>query len=311
MSLLFLSVIFFLGACVGSFGSVVIGSYDSSRSILTGRSHCEGCKKILKWYELIPLVSYALQEGTCRDCDSKIPRWIWYNEWAIAFLWLIGCMVLNYGGFSTVSIAIHISILTMLALITTSDIRIQIIPDRVSIPLIVFILLSLLYYHFYPTKSLLPAWDMAIMGAFIGMLFYMLQMIIPASIDLFKNKKHSHLWTIALAPFLFPAWMITKVFVGEKRADWYFPSLDIFEHLPSWVGGGDIRLGFALWLLVGPYGFIPVIMYGYVLGTIFFLVRWGVFRNKMVTMPVAPLIFFWLLVYWFMMIFPYYKGFLY
>lgn len=42
------------------------------RGALRGRSRCDGCGRELRWYELLPLVSYAIQRGRCRTCGSAI-----------------------------------------------------------------------------------------------------------------------------------------------------------------------------------------------------------------------------------------------
>ena len=40
---------------------------------------------------------------------------------------------------------------------------------------------------------------------------------------------------ILSSPFVFPLWMVAKVLVGEKKADKLFPTLQVFETLPTWV----------------------------------------------------------------------------
>ncbi|MGP8160957.1 MAG: prepilin peptidase [Candidatus Dormibacteria bacterium] len=60
------------GAVVGSFAGVV-----RSRGwggALHGRSRCDACHRQLRWYELVPFASYALQGGRCRTCRSPIGR---------------------------------------------------------------------------------------------------------------------------------------------------------------------------------------------------------------------------------------------
>jgi len=44
----------------------------NNESIVKPRSHCTNCNHTLKWYELIPIVSYLLQHGKCRKCQTKI-----------------------------------------------------------------------------------------------------------------------------------------------------------------------------------------------------------------------------------------------
>ncbi len=272
MSLILLCIIFFLGACMGSFGAVLIEFDGNKRSFWRGRSHCNECGGILQWYELIPLFSYPLQRGECRKCHASIPRWIWYTEWYMAFLWLILSMIFSLAGFSWVATVIHLIIISGLFLLVMSDTRTRIIPDTVSIPLIAVILICSGILIYFPQKMLLPSFKISIMGAFVGMMFYMVQMMIPAIIAIIHRKTYRDIGTIMLAPVLFLMWMIVRIFIGEKRADSLFPSLRIFEELPSWVGGGDIRLGFIIGLLTGPYDFLTVIMYGYVGGTVFFLI---------------------------------------
>ncbi len=123
MLLFFFIGIFFLGACMGSFSAVLLEKSGFHRSFWTGRSHCMGCKKILQWYELIPLISYLLQSGRCRTCRAVIPRWIWLLEWYMAFLWMITAMILSLAGFGILSIVIHIVLLTWLSFLVIEDMR--------------------------------------------------------------------------------------------------------------------------------------------------------------------------------------------
>ncbi len=213
-------------------------------------------------------------------------------------MWMIVTMLLYAAGFDWISIGVHLMIVSGLLLLAISDMRTRVIPDTVSIPLIGVVIVAFVFFAYFPQKMLLPFPEIGVLGAFIGMVFYMVQMMIPAGLDLVRRKMYADLGTIILAPFLFSAWMMTKICIGEKRADKRFPSLSIFDTLPSWVGGGDIRLGFIIGLLTGPYDFLYVIMYGYIAGTVFFLLRWLILSKKMQTMPVAPLLFLGLMIVW-------------
>lgn len=69
---LVLIIAFVFGLIYGSFLNVVILRFNEWRSIVTGRSHCPKCKTDLRWYDLIPVVSYATLKGRCRYCGKPI-----------------------------------------------------------------------------------------------------------------------------------------------------------------------------------------------------------------------------------------------
>ena len=66
------ALLIILGLVFGSFYLVVATRLPKEESLVTSRSHCDNCKHILKWYELIPLISFIIQKGKCRKCGAKI-----------------------------------------------------------------------------------------------------------------------------------------------------------------------------------------------------------------------------------------------
>lgn len=60
-----------IGAIVGSFLNVVI-LRGAREEPLGGRSRCESCRKTLSPLELIPIVSFFIQRGRCRNCGSRL-----------------------------------------------------------------------------------------------------------------------------------------------------------------------------------------------------------------------------------------------
>lgn len=64
--------IFVLGTVFASFIHLYVTRVIRGESIVAPRSHCDACNHTLKWYELIPIVSYLVQKGRCRNCNTKI-----------------------------------------------------------------------------------------------------------------------------------------------------------------------------------------------------------------------------------------------
>lgn len=65
-------MIFIFGAIIGSFLNVCIYRIPRGESIAFPPSHCTSCKKEIKWYDLIPIISYIFLRGKCRYCREKI-----------------------------------------------------------------------------------------------------------------------------------------------------------------------------------------------------------------------------------------------
>ena len=85
MSLLFISsaLLPIFGMIFGSFVGVIYHRKIASRikkEIIITRSHCDTCYKQLKILELLPIVSYLILRGRCRDCQSEIPIQYFYIE---------------------------------------------------------------------------------------------------------------------------------------------------------------------------------------------------------------------------------------
>jgi prepilin signal peptidase PulO-like enzyme (type II secretory pathway) len=62
------AILFIIGCIFGSFINVILSRKDWYK----GRSRCDTCGYTLKWYDLIPILSFCLLKGKCRKCHSKI-----------------------------------------------------------------------------------------------------------------------------------------------------------------------------------------------------------------------------------------------
>lgn len=61
-----------LGAILGSFVGALSDRWPKGKSIVAGRSHCAGCGKTIAAYDLVPVISYLVLRGNCRNCGQKI-----------------------------------------------------------------------------------------------------------------------------------------------------------------------------------------------------------------------------------------------
>jgi len=66
-------VLFVLGLAFGSFLNVCITRIPRDESVLRPRSHCRECGKPVRWRDNIPVLSFLLLRGRCRDCRGLIP----------------------------------------------------------------------------------------------------------------------------------------------------------------------------------------------------------------------------------------------
>lgn len=116
--------LFVLGAIVGSFLNVV-GLRWAKRS-LGGRSECPRCHKTLRWFELIPFISFIVQGGRCRGCRTKI-SW----QYPLVELWtgLIFVTLFTLAGFSLFYL-LSTLIFCLYVVITIYDFKYKIIPDQ-------------------------------------------------------------------------------------------------------------------------------------------------------------------------------------
>lgn len=71
---MFIIILFLIlfGLAIGSFLHVLIYRTVHDESYVTGRSKCPHCKKLIHWYDNIPIVSFFLLRGKCRNCKKPI-----------------------------------------------------------------------------------------------------------------------------------------------------------------------------------------------------------------------------------------------
>ncbi|MBR7554444.1 prepilin peptidase [Allobacillus sp. GCM10007491] len=156
-----------LGLILGSFYNVVGLRIPNRESIVRPPSHCPNCQHRLTPLELIPVFSYIALGGKCRNCRSKISPIYPFFEALTAALFVF---VFYHVGFDW-NLLIAWSLISLLIIISISDIHTQLIPDRV---LIFFFLLIGVSRILIPTDP----WYDAYLGAVVGFLLLLILAVI-------------------------------------------------------------------------------------------------------------------------------------
>ena len=119
-----------LGAAIGSFLNVLIHRLPEEQSIVFPASRCPRCGRAIRFYDNIPVLSYILLRGRCRDCGEKIAlRYPLVEAITAAFSLLL---FWKYG--VTFQWLVSFAFVCALIVITFIDLDHQIIPDVISLP---------------------------------------------------------------------------------------------------------------------------------------------------------------------------------
>jgi len=141
---------FIIGLFVGSFLNVLIDRLPKGEPVVKGRSHCDKCKKTLKWYDLIPLLSFVLLKGKCRYCKANLSFYYPIVElttgivFAGIFLFIGGA---NINFITIISLIYYLFISSSLIVIFFVDLKYGIIPDKMILPSIAAALTYLFLIH--------------------------------------------------------------------------------------------------------------------------------------------------------------------
>jgi len=123
-------IFFFLfGSAIGSFLNVCIYRIPREKSIVNPPSACPACDKPIRFYDNIPILSYIVLRGKCRDCGTKISVRYPLVELLTSTLFLILYRKLGF----TFELFVFLIFVSLLIAISFIDLDFQIIPDILSI----------------------------------------------------------------------------------------------------------------------------------------------------------------------------------
>lgn len=121
--------LFLIGCLLGSFFNVCIYRMPLGISIAHPPSHCYRCGRPVRWFDNIPLLSYWILQGRCRDCGAPFSMRYFCIELLTGFLVLALGLKLGY----TLALIPAITFTGFLVIATFTDIDHWIIPDRITI----------------------------------------------------------------------------------------------------------------------------------------------------------------------------------
>jgi len=244
-------IAFLFGAIVGSFLNVCIYRLPRGESVVTPRSHCTGCGTLIRAWDNIPLVSFLILRGRCRDCGEPISWRYPLVEGLTALLF-----ALTVGRFGMTSLAASLLFLvSALVVVAFVDLDHQVIPNVITLPGIPlgllaglavggppildrilgaltgagFLYLVLLYGSAWYGQDAMGEGDlnlMALVGAFLGWQAVVLTLLVGClsgslvGLTLIALRRLGRREHIPFGPFLvFGA--LVSLFWGDTLVAWY------------------------------------------------------------------------------------------
>ena len=180
---------FILGSIWGSFSNVCIKRLPRNLSI-SGRSYCLTCKKQIKWFDNIPILSFIFLKAKCRNCSAKIDNQYFLVELISAISFLI--IVFFFG--ITLESLLLIILSIFFIIIYFIDLEHYIIPNELTYTLMV---IGFLKTYFTDTNSFMfPDYFQSVMGGLMGFL------IVWSIIFVYKKLKNTEGMGLGDAKFL-------------------------------------------------------------------------------------------------------------
>lgn len=243
-------LVFLYGIVIGSFINVLTIRIPRKENFIKTRSHCDSCGYELKWYDLIPIVSYLSLGGKCRKCKTKISASHLYMEVLSGILYVI---VFYVAGFSVDSILICLLSSALLAL-SVIDFKTYEIPVGFQWVILVlavartgldyhnwlnhvigFFAVSLFLYLLYMVSkgAAIGGGDvklMAVCGLFLGwklVLFaFLAGCVVGSIIHIIRMKLSGESHVLAMGPYLSIGVFVAALW-GDRILSWYLGILGI------------------------------------------------------------------------------------
>lgn len=257
MPYLFFIILFLLGAGVGSFLNVVIHRYDPAGKLLDlknlgGRSRCPSCGRTLSAWELVPLLSFIVLGGKCKECRAPISLRYPLIEFLGGAIFVI--VPLFLGGFFKVPLA-------DVALFTAPRWYYGLFAAWIAVFLSWVVLWAIDRKHLVVPNGL---------NIFLGLLGIVVTAIVATHTSTIFPFRTSFLENYALvfSPFQTP---VANHVLGSLAGGLFFVLLFLVSGGRG-IGMGDVKLAFAAGLILGWPDIALSLLLSFVIGG-----AWGAF----------------------------------
>ena len=122
-----------MGGLWGSFANVCIYRLPLEKGVVSGRSYCTNCKKQIAWFDNIPIISYLLIQGKCRNCKKKIS----FQYPTVELLSILFFVIIYFFYGITVDTLLLIILALTFIIIFFIDLKHFIIPNSLTFPMMI------------------------------------------------------------------------------------------------------------------------------------------------------------------------------
>jgi leader peptidase (prepilin peptidase) / N-methyltransferase len=244
-----------LGLCVGSFLNVVIYRLPRGQSLASPPSRCPKCGKRLSWFDNIPVLSWLVLGGRCRQCGERIS--VQYP--IVEIITAVAAVIVVLTTPVSVLLASRLVLTGILIALFVIDLELQILPNAITLPgIVVGFLFSLfsppgpvaaalgillgggvLYgiaaaYYLVRREEGMGMGDvkmLAMIGAFLGWRSVLLTLILSSFVGavvgvvLMTAKREGLKYALPFGTFLALAAFVAML-LGEPILNWYFRYFD-------------------------------------------------------------------------------------
>lgn len=166
-------------------------------NFINSRSHCDYCKKILHWYDLIPILSFVILKGRCRYCAKRL-------SYQYPLIELLTGVVFSSIFYFYYPIQIQLNdifmlpylliILSGLIVVFFTDLKYRIIPDEI----LVILMITIIGYRITSYNNLFQPSDFLLTGLLSSLIFLFLFIITRGRGMGFGDVKYAFLMGLML-----------------------------------------------------------------------------------------------------------------